>query len=326
MSRDQIQQDVIRILRQTSLAGSDRDIGLHEPLGELGLGLDSLALVEFATALEKRFQVELPDQIWTDRGQLAVHHFVEAVVDASPSPSAVIADEIALTPSSASEEAHHPQRRQQRGPLAVLIRRIRRFCHNRESFKILATETAQPPHRSPASPLSLTLREASMADAESLDAFWGSFLYETIDQKPMTLNLFRERLEAGSSCLVAWHEGRIVGMDWLFTAGYNCPYTGLHITWPTDACYGGELYEHPHYQGKGVGLELLAYSLAETMRKGFRRHVTIVAAHNIKMLGASTQFFGLKVLGEIATTRWFRRPTSTWEIGGRSGRGGTIVL
>jgi len=141
-----------------------------------------------------------------------------------------------------------------------------------------------------------------------------------------TLAHFQERQEAGAACLTAWHEGRIVDMDWLFSREYDCPYTGLKIAWPADACYGAELYEHPDFHGKGVGLELLGYSLAETGKRGFRRQVTLVSSRNLKMLGASVQFFGLKAVGEIHTARVLRHPRSTWRIGERTGRGGKVLL
>jgi acyl carrier protein/GNAT superfamily N-acetyltransferase len=332
-----IEQEVIQILRQTSLAGSDREINMQDPIGDLGLGLDSLALVEFVTALEKRFQMEMPDDIWSEKGQLTVQHFVEAV--AVSAPSAIPAEPLASPGPGLDRKTEAPatlgrasggpqvsQPRMSKRPLGDLPRRIRRFCHQQEHFMILAFEPSPEPLPAYVSPLSLTLREATPADADALQTYWRSFPYETVDQERMTMALFQERLTAGSCCLTAWHEDRIVGMDWLFSKGYRCPYTGLEITWPRDVCYGGELYEHEDYHGKGVGLALLAFSLAETSRKGLRRQVTLVSAKNIKMLGASIQYLGLKVIGEIHTTRFLRHPFSTWRVSGRSGRGGRIEL
>ena len=47
MNRNQVERDIVQLLRQTALSGSDREIRTLDPLGELGLGLDSLALVQF---------------------------------------------------------------------------------------------------------------------------------------------------------------------------------------------------------------------------------------------------------------------------------------
>ncbi len=74
MHRDktEIEDLVLETLRRPALSGSCRTVGSDGPLGELGLGLDSLALSEFATAIEKRFQVQQPDEMWVDRGQLSL--------------------------------------------------------------------------------------------------------------------------------------------------------------------------------------------------------------------------------------------------------------
>jgi GNAT superfamily N-acetyltransferase len=100
----------------------------------------------------------------------------------------------------------------------------------------------------------------------------------------------------------------------------------LKLSWPSDTCYAGELYEHPQHQGQGVGLALLAFSLAETKRRGYRRQVSWVTAHNTKMLSGSLQLMGFTKIGRIDIRRVFRRPFSTWDIGGRAGRGGTVIL
>ncbi len=62
---------------------SDKAISAHD--GELGVGLDSLALVQFVAALEKQFHVEVPDDIWTARRQLTLGDFVEIIAGAEAS-------------------------------------------------------------------------------------------------------------------------------------------------------------------------------------------------------------------------------------------------
>ncbi|HPN33629.1 MAG TPA: acyl carrier protein [bacterium] len=72
MNRIDIEDQVLDTLRRTALRGSRRAIGPDEPLGDLGVGLDSLALIDFATAIEKRFQIQLPDDLWVERGRLTL--------------------------------------------------------------------------------------------------------------------------------------------------------------------------------------------------------------------------------------------------------------
>ena len=86
MMKEEVRQAVLEILRGLVLIGSAREIGMENPLGEQGLGLDSLALVEFVTALEKRFGVEIPDSIWTDRGELSPENFVDLIAQLQTRP------------------------------------------------------------------------------------------------------------------------------------------------------------------------------------------------------------------------------------------------
>ena len=337
MKRNDVEREVVQILRQASLSGSDREIDIHNPLGELGLGLDSLALAEFVTAVEKRFQIELADNIWTERGQLTLQYFVDLIlqsVSAVPSVAQEKYPDIQRVPAGDHAGAQKTvqiarqldQGNEKNGTAVRLLRKILKFLYHRETFIILEFKLSEQQLPSFPSPLNLILREASVEDAIALSAFWESFDYRTFDKKEMNMELFRERLGSGYTCLTAWLDDKIVGMDWLLDKGYDCPFTGLKFSWPQDTCYGGELYEHKMYQGRGVGLTLLAFSLTETKKKGYQRQVTWVTAKNVKMLIAAIQMFGFKKIGDIDITRILHRPFSTWKISGRSGRGGKVIL
>ena len=73
-----MRQAVLAILRETTLIG-ERVVDPDAPLGEQGLGLDSLALVKFLTALENHFDLELPEEVWIDRQALTLTGFSEAI-------------------------------------------------------------------------------------------------------------------------------------------------------------------------------------------------------------------------------------------------------
>ena len=60
------------LLSETVLDGSDREVLNGAPLGEEGVGLDSLALVQFLTAVEQDFGAELPIEVWSDIAQLSL--------------------------------------------------------------------------------------------------------------------------------------------------------------------------------------------------------------------------------------------------------------
>ena len=65
LSRQAVEQEITRIVRDELFLGSERPIPPDTALGELGVGLDSLALVSLLAAVEDVFTVDLPDDIWT---------------------------------------------------------------------------------------------------------------------------------------------------------------------------------------------------------------------------------------------------------------------
>jgi len=72
-----VEEEIARVIRDELLLGSERAIPFDEPLGELGVGLDSLALVNLLSGVEAAFGVELDDEIWTERDPLSVNELAE---------------------------------------------------------------------------------------------------------------------------------------------------------------------------------------------------------------------------------------------------------
>ncbi len=302
VEREQIKAEITRLLRRRALAGSGREIPLDAPLGETGLGLDSLAMVEFITALEKTFEVEFLENIWVEREKFTPGNFVEMILSLRPAK---------MTLSQAAGELERPDRG--RISAARILRKATARVFTRERYFILAYDlTNHKPHPYRFD-LDLTLKEATREDKSALSAMWNKDLMER------KLALFEKRLETGYICLTAWHKNQIVGIDWLSATGDKEPYTGLEIRMNPDSCYGFDLNEHPQYKGKGVGLATLAFSLVVAKERGFRTQFTVVHSGNKKMLGAAVQIFGFKQVGTIETTRIFGRVRSSWEIEGRRG-------
>jgi acyl carrier protein len=75
---------VEKLLRRTALRGSDRPISFDQPVGGGGLGLDSLALVEFVVAFEKEFAVEVPETIWAHLEEITPGYFLEILEGRAP--------------------------------------------------------------------------------------------------------------------------------------------------------------------------------------------------------------------------------------------------
>jgi acyl carrier protein len=79
VSREEVEREIVRLLREHVLLGSDREVVLNSPIGP-AVGLDSLGLMEFLAALEERFEVEFPDTLWSDRRQFTVRRLAEYLV------------------------------------------------------------------------------------------------------------------------------------------------------------------------------------------------------------------------------------------------------
>jgi GNAT superfamily N-acetyltransferase len=168
--------------------------------------------------------------------------------------------------------------------------------------------------------IDLEIREATEADAPALSSFFAAF------GRRMDAGVLRRRLHNGYLCYLGLHGRDIVGMNWIATAGDECAFTGLRFRMMPGSCYGFELYEHPHFTGKGVGMALLVHGLIESKARGFKKQVSWVDVSNTKMLSASIHMLDFVKVGTIRTTRLFRRPFSRWEFAGRSGHGGSIVM
>ena len=82
LTKDQVTQQLDTILRETVLDGSDRDIVSGESLGEDGIGLDSLGLVQFLTAIEKEFNAQIPVDVWSRVDQLTLDECAGVVLSA----------------------------------------------------------------------------------------------------------------------------------------------------------------------------------------------------------------------------------------------------
>jgi len=76
---DDVTSRLVGILQESVFADPDRDIAVDEPLGEQGVGLDSLALVQFLTAVEQELSVQVPIDMWSVADQISLLEFTAAL-------------------------------------------------------------------------------------------------------------------------------------------------------------------------------------------------------------------------------------------------------
>jgi serine O-acetyltransferase len=128
MSLAAIEQQIIRFLRERILAGSPsaaagaasapakamagpREVPVEAPLGEAGLRLDSLPLLDFFLAIEKTFGIVLPDSVWAQKDRVSVRFLAEHIL--GQGGQAVVGETTtaagrAVHVAAHSAEAQHP--------------------------------------------------------------------------------------------------------------------------------------------------------------------------------------------------------------------------
>jgi acyl carrier protein len=314
-------QVILRIVREELLFGSERSIPVDAPLGELGVGLDSLALVRLLTAVEATFGIDVPDDVWTARGPLSVDDLAE-VVAAAPKREAALPPAAAEGPvlRGRMERVEHalagggPARRGAWAAVRMLapVKQFA-FAHSRNLVLERRLDDAELPEIEP--PPGIVVRLYAPGDQAGLDGLWPSFTARH------GRNYLRRSLRKGVIVLVAAEEKRIVALDLLSPAGEE----EVEIACG-DACYGYWLAEAPAARGRGIGLSLLAYSLRFARERGFRTQLTYVAETDTLMLAAATQLLGFRPIGTARRLRVLGLTGWSWEVDGRRGRGRRLVL
>jgi acyl carrier protein/GNAT superfamily N-acetyltransferase len=315
------QEEILRILREEVLLGSERSIPLDAPLGELGLGLDSLGLVKLLTAVEATFGIDLPDDIWIARGPLSVVDLADLVA-AAPEREAAAPVEV-RAPSVIRGRMERAEHALAGGGVAhraawVVLRMLapvkqfafaysRNFVLERRLDDITTAPIEPPP--------GIDLRRYAPGDEGRLAGLWPAFA------ERHGRRFLGQSLREGAIALVAADGSRIVALDLLSGTGEE----EVEVEQP-DACFGYWLTEAPAVRGRGIGLALVAYSLPVAREAGFRAQLTWVAEDNTAMLAAATQLLGFRSIGTASRLRLLGRTRWSWDVRGRRGRGGQLVL
>jgi len=315
------EREIARIVRAELLLGSEREIPLDQPLGELGLGLDSLALVNLLTAIEASFGVELSDEIWTTRGPLSVEDLAEIVRSTPMRPpglSAVDAEPDVLQ-SRMERIEHRLQGRGAAGRVAWAAVRVaapaQRFLYARTSHLLLERRLDEDSWTGLAPPPGVELRVLAPEERPDLADLWPA-----VHARRMR-RAFEKEVANGAIALVACEGPRVVALDLVSRSG------GLDVdVKSTRSCFGYFLAEARSARGRGIGLALTAYSFAVARKRGWTRQFTHVWDGNTAMLAAATQLLGFRIVGNArrvhvaGITRW------SWELGETEGRGPRLVL
>jgi len=333
VNRANLEKEVISVLRHVALSGSDREVRITDPLGEFGLGLDSLALIGFITALENRFGIEIPETVWVDRGQLNLRDLVELISESVDQPDIPAPPQdfkpIPIDPASQESTAWGKLKAVvgHQGLFAAMFWAWKKVCrkllnviYQRERFYILSFDlTGQTIPTIPA-PEGTHTGEVTSNDLPAAEGLWSP---DTAAEKR---RLFIQRLKEGYIGYATWLKGKIVGLCWVTNDGDYEPGTGLHIRLREHSSYGLDLNEHPDYPGQGIGLATVAYSLKQSKNRGHKHQYSVVHSQNERMLRASIQLLGLTKIGEIITTRSLLGINSVYRMNNKSDDNKVLML
>jgi acyl carrier protein/GNAT superfamily N-acetyltransferase len=316
-----VEQEIARIIRDEILLGSEREIPLDQPLGELGVGLDSLGLVNLLTAVEAAFQVELSDDIWTERGPLSVNDLAEIVRSTRPAvaPTAPAQAGSALLHGRMEQVEERLRRRGAAGRAAWTVVRVavpvKRFLFARTEHVLLERRLDGEISTAIEPPPGIELRLLRPEERPDLSDLWAP-----VHARRMT-NVFQREVDRGAIALVACSEDRILAVDLLSGSG------GLEVEVNSPgACFGFLLAEARAARGRGIGLALAAYSFTVARERGFRTQRTDVWKGNTAMLAAATQLLGFSIIGSARRIQVFGISRWSWQIYGERGRGALLVL
>lgn len=312
MNNADMPQVIVSVLRQTTMIG-EREVDPDAPLGEQGLGLDSLALVKFLTALENHFDLELPEDVWIDRQALTLTRLGEAIgISAVPAATAAAAERAsAETPNGAGGAAWK---------IGKIFRLAAGLIYRDETFHILAFDPGRTPNHDHVPAVAVRCRAAETDDLEKAVTMWPP------RQRERKRRTFGARVAAGYAAYVGEVEGTIAAIDWVTATEDRERHLGLTIRPRPGGCYGLDLYEHPDWQEKGIGLAVLLYGLRQSAARGCRRQFTVVQSTNHKMLLTCVQLLGFEAIGRIRARRVFGITHSSWQVDGTVGRGRVLEL
>jgi acyl carrier protein len=321
VSRASIEQEIRRIVRDELLFGSDRPIARDQALGEVGIGLDSLALVSLLSAVENSFGVELSDDIWTARGPLTLEDLVD-VVHRTPAATGATASNgrVAAVKHGRMEGVELALRgRGLAGRAAWAAVRVAappaRFVFSSTSHLLLQRTLDDRAAMTFTPPPGVELRPYRPEDEAGLAGLWAS--YEERGRR----RALRRNLREGALGLVAVEGSRILALDFVSATGDE----DVEVV-RSDVCYAFALSEAPSARGRGIGLALADYSFHVARERGFRAQVTYVWDGNEPMLAAATQLLGFRPIGSARRRRVLGVQRWSWEVDGRAGRGPRLRL
>ncbi|MBA2565140.1 MAG: GNAT family N-acetyltransferase [Gemmatimonadetes bacterium] len=184
------------------------------------------------------------------------------------------------------------------GLLRRELRLLRRRIFLRQPVLFLVDSLEGPPP-SPGCPAGIRIAPYGGEDLGRFRALAG----------PRQRRMFRARLAAGRTLIVAWRGDDPVGMTWM-TAATDWRLDGVRFDLPADWAYVYDLFVDPAARNLGVATALTAARVNLARQQGFRRCCRIVVPHNAPALRALVKA-GMS-LEPVATLELVRALGRSW--------------
>ena len=316
-----VEQEIARIVRDELLLGSDRPIPFDQPLGELGVGLDSLGLVNLLTAVEtvrRRAVGRLLDRTWSalsqrGRRDRAEHGRLGSAHQARrPGVARVLHGRLEqIEDSSVTEVGRSCGLVRDSVPLPV-----KRFCGRGHGISCSSAASRIRRLRRP-----LRLRRSSCARSRPGEQPDLSDLWAPVHARRMTQRLSAGGRRRGDPAR-RLRRGSGVAVD--FISGSAGSWTSRSTGRALASASCSPRRAPPAVAASGSRSPLLVQRRARARLSDAATHVW---DGNTAMLAAATQLLGFRIVGSarrtaagLGITRW------TWEIAGTRAAGARLVL
>lgn len=132
--------------------------------------------------------------------------------------------------------------------------------------------------------------------------------------------IFEERFRAGEQCMVAEHNGTIVGYEWYSSRPVHIEQRYVYaVSVPNNAIYTYDAFIRPEYRISGIWVRFKNHLGEEMAKQNRSRIITLIDSDNAFSLKTHTRFgyelFKSIILLKVAGKRYF----SEKDLGGRAG-------
>ncbi|MCH2184521.1 hypothetical protein MK280_01475 [Myxococcota bacterium] len=99
-------------------------------------------------------------------------------------------------------------------------------------------------------------------------------------RKDQSRNLIQKRFERGEACLIARHEGRVVGANWCATRSTWVDYFDAELHLAHDTVYAYDSFVDPECRGKRVADGMRRFRMHWIDQAGYRRAIGLIWPQN----------------------------------------------